>query len=203
MAAPGVEFFFDYASPYAYMGSLKIEEAVNRHGSQLSWKPMVLGFVFQATGFEAPMTQGKNPKSDYLLQDLQNLSEAYGAPYKPRTDFIIRSILALRATLCIPDGPERAKAVHGLFHGAWGEDLDLNQPEVVAGLLDKAGFEGAKLVERTQEPEIKHQLKANTDEAVQRGAFGAPTMFIDSGRMFWGHDRIDVLDHFLGQAAGA
>ena len=115
MTAPRLEMYYDYASPYAYMASHRVEAVAERHGVELLWLPFVLGGVFQAAGLESPI--GNKVKGTYLLQDLSNLAQAYGVPYTPRTDFIIRSILPLRVTLQIPQGVERAKAAHAIFHG--------------------------------------------------------------------------------------
>ena len=194
-----VEVIFDYSSPYAYFGSLLVEQVVQRHGAQLSWTPVVLGGIFQARNHVAPV-MGDTLKGPYLLEDLQNLSEVYGVSYKPRTEFIVKSILPLRATLAVPQGAERARAVHALFHGAWAEDLDLSDPAHVKRLLDGAGLDGAQLVQATQSPAIKDELKANTDGALKRGIFGTPTFVLDSGKKFWGHDRLDVVDYYLRRA---
>jgi len=196
MSATKLEFFFDYASPYAYIASHQIEAVAEKHGAELMWQPFVLGGVFQAIGASAP--RDNKPKGEYLLQDLEDLTTLYGIPYEKRTEFIIRSILPLRATLQIPQGEERARAVHALYKGSWAEDRDMGQADVVAGLLADAGFDGATLVEGTQQQAVKDDLRKNTEDIVARGAFGAPTYFVNGSKMFWGHDRVEVLDRFLG-----
>lgn len=195
MSAKKLEFFFDFASPYSYIASHQIEAVAEKHGTELVWQPFVLGGVFQAIGANAP--RDNKPKGEYLLQDLEDLTALYGIPYKQRTEFIIRSILPLRATLQIPQGQERARAVHALYKGSWAEDQDMSKAEVVVGLLTDAGFDGAALVEGTQQPAVKDELRKNTEDIVSRGGFGAPTYFVDDSKMFWGHDRLDVLDRYL------
>lgn len=194
-----VEVVFDYSSPYAYFGSLLVEKVAQKHRAELAWTPIVLGGIFQARNHIAPV-MGDKLKGPYLLEDLKNLSEVYGVPYKPRTEFIVKSILPLRATLAVPQGKERARAVHALFHGAWAEDLDMSDPANVKRLLDGAGFDGAKLVEATQDQAIKDELKANTDGALARGIFGTPTFILENGKKFWGHDRLDVVEYYLTRA---
>jgi len=190
-----VEFFFDFASPYAYLGSEMVEAVCKRNGTELRWMPMVLGGVFQARGHSAPLD--KPWRREYMMGDLQGLSMAHGIPYKPRTQFLFKPILALRATLEIPQGPQRAKAIHAIYRAVWSQDLDLGDPAVLTKVLSDAGFEGKALVDGTNEPSIKDELKNNTDQAVTRGVFGAPTMFLDGKRMFWGHDRLPLLEHTL------
>jgi len=198
MPAMPLEFVFDYSSPYAYFGSTLVENVARRNGAEIVWTPIVLGGIFQARNHTAPI-MGDKLKGKYLLEDLQNLSEFHGVPYKPRTDFIVKSILPLRATLAIPQGPERARAVHALFLGAWAQDLDLGDQAVTARLLNGAGFDGKQLCEATKQQTIKDELKRNTDEALARGIFGTPTFFV-KGKMFWGHDRLDVVEQYLKRA---
>ena len=194
-----IKFYFDYNSPYSYIASLRIEELCKRTGADLLWLPVVLGGIFQSNEIEPAHTKMNRRK--YLFEDLKDLAAFYGLPYKERTVFLFKPILSLRATLAVPQGPERAKAVHALYRGAFAEDLDLGEPDVVTRLLNEAGFDGAALVERTQDAAIKNELKAITDEAIAKGVFGAPTFFIDDGKMFWGHDRMPLMEHYLKKSA--
>ncbi len=190
-----VRFFFDYNSPYSYIASLQVEEICDRHGAELVWEPFVIGGIFKEDGTNPAFTIPK--RSTYLLQDLQNLAEVYGFPYKPRTNFIFNPILSERVTLAVPNGAKRAKAVHALFRGAFAEDRDLGDTGVVTDLLNQAGLEGTALVEETQQQWVKDALKKNSEEASRLGVFGAPTFFLDGGKMFWGHDRLNILDYYL------
>lgn len=195
MSAHRVRCYFDYNSPYSYIASARLERLCEKHGATVEWMPMVLGGVFQAHGIAPPHT--KDYRRAYLWQDLRDLTAYYGIPYRERTEFLFKPILALRATLAVPQGPERARVVHALFRGAFAEDLDLGDPAVVQRLLDEAGLDGAALVARTQEQAIKDELKAITDDAIAQGIFGAPTFVVDDGKMFWGQDRLHLLEHYL------
>jgi len=199
MSRHTIAFYFDYNSPYSYIASHRIEELCQRMDVELLWLPVVLGGIFQSNAIEPAHTKANRFK--YLSEDLEDLTAYYGIPYKARTEFLFKPILSLRATLAVPQGPERAKAVHALYRGAFAEDLDLGQPEVVVRLLNEAGLDGAALVERTQEQGIKDELKAITDAAIAKGVFGAPTFFVDDAKMFWGHDRMALMEHYLKQSA--
>ncbi|MFI5399888.1 MAG: 2-hydroxychromene-2-carboxylate isomerase [SAR324 cluster bacterium] len=195
MAKHRVEIYFDYNSPYSYFASLQIEKVCEKAGAELEWQPMVLGGVFQARNHTPAFL---NPvRAKYLWEDLQNLADAYGLPYRKRTNFIFKVVLPLRATIQVPQGNTRAKAVHALFRGAFAEDKDLGDPKVVEALLNEAALDGKALVAGAEQQHVKDQLKESTDKAVARGVFGAPTMFLDGRKMFWGHDRLPVLEHFL------
>jgi 2-hydroxychromene-2-carboxylate isomerase len=199
MARHVIKFYFDYNSPYSYIASLRVEELCQRAGAELLWLPVVLGGIFQSNEIEPPHT--KMNRRRYLFEDLKDLAAYYGIPYKERTVFLFKPILSLRATLAVPQGAERAKAVHALYRGAFAEDLDLGEADVVTRLLNEAGLDGTALVERTQDAAIKNELKAITDEAIAKGVFGAPTFFVDDGKMFWGHDRMPLMEQYLKKSA--
>jgi 2-hydroxychromene-2-carboxylate isomerase len=198
MSRHAIKFYYDYNSPYSYIASLRIEELCGRTGCTLAWMPMVLGGVFQSNEIEPAHTKLNRRK--YLMEDLKDLAAFYGLPYKERSVFLFKPVLSLRATLAAPEGPARTQAVHALFRGAFAEDRDLGDPAVVARLLDEAGLDGKALVARTEEAEIKNELRAITDEAIGKGIFGAPTFVVDDRKMFWGHDRMPLLEHFLKAA---
>lgn len=199
MAKQTVAFYFDYNSPYSYIASLRIEEVCRRTGAELAWMPVVLGALFQGNGIEPPHT--KDNRRRYMLQDVRDLSTHYGIPYRERTVFLFKPILALRATLAVPQGAERARLVHALFSGAFAQDLDLGEPAVVSRLLDQAGLPGAALLEGSQQPAIKNELRAITDAAIAMGMFGAPTFLVNGQKMFWGQDRMPLLERYLEKSA--
>lgn len=195
MSAHTVRFYVDYGSPYSYIASHRIEKMCQQAGAELQWMPVVLGGIFQGSEIQPPHTNFNRCK--YLFEDLRDLSVFYGIPYKERTVFLFKPVLALRATLAVPQGPERARAVHALFQGAFVDDLDLAQPAVVMDLLNGSGFDGAALLARAQEPQIKDELRAITDEAIAKSVFGAPTFIVHDRKMFWGQDRLPLLQHYL------
>jgi 2-hydroxychromene-2-carboxylate isomerase len=183
-----IEFFFDLVSPYSYLASEKIEELAKQNNRELIWKPFLLGGLFKA--LDAPPAPGLLPyKKPYLFKDLDRLARFHGIPFNTPSEFPRLTVKPLRALLSLPkeDLPE---AVHQLYRAYWVEDRDISDASVLADLL------GAKSVEKTGDPEIKQSLIQATDEAVSRGLFGAPT-FLVGQEMFFGHDRMDLLEAFL------
>ena len=193
-----VRFFFDFASPYSYFASEFVEEVCAKHNATLIWEPMVLGALFQEDQ-TTPM-HAIPKRSKYLKADLVQTSEALGIPYQPRTEFLIKAITPMRVVLQLEQGESRTRAVHAIFRAAWAQDQDISNAEVLGKILHEAGFDPIPLLEGTQQEGIKNQLKSNTEEAITLGIFGAPTMVLDGGKMFWGHDRLKTLDYFLGKA---
>jgi 2-hydroxychromene-2-carboxylate isomerase len=183
-----IEFFFDLVTPYSYLASEKIEELAEQNNRELIWKPFLLGGLFKA--LDAPPAPGLLPyKKPYLFKDLDRLARFHGIPFNTPSEFPRLTVKPLRALLSLPkeDLPE---AVHQLYRAYWVEDRDISDASVLADLL------GAKSVEKTGDPEIKQSLIQATDEAVSRGLFGAPT-FLVGQEMFFGHDRMDLLEAFL------
>ncbi|HJO44250.1 MAG TPA: 2-hydroxychromene-2-carboxylate isomerase [SAR324 cluster bacterium] len=183
-----IEFFFDLVSPYSYLASEKIEELAKQNNRELIWKPFLLGGLFKA--LDAPPAPGLLPyKKPYLFKDLDRLARFHGIPFNTPSEFPRLTVKPLRALLSLPkeDLPE---AVHQLYRAYWVEDRDISDASVLADLL------GAEAIEKTGDPEIKQSLIQATDEAVSRGLFGAPT-FLVGQEMFFGHDRMDLLEAFL------
>ena len=183
-----IDFYFDVVSPYSYVASTLIENVAQRCNADLLWNPILLGGIFKAVGTSnAPgLTPAKKP---YLLKDLQRLSRHYGIPLQMPPDFPVRTVLVMRALSGLP--PEQIpQAAHTLFNAYWADNLDIADREVVASLI------GQKAVERAGMHEVKDALFKNTEEAVKRGAFGAPTFFVED-EMFFGHDRLPLLESHL------
>ncbi len=186
-----IEFYFDIVSPYSYIASMLIEDVARQGNAKVIWKPFLLGGVFNAVGTTDP--PGLNPtKKPYLLKDLQRLSRHLKIPIKMPTDFPVRTVLAMR-TLCGFNADEIPQAAHTLYKAYWVNNQDIADPDVVGSLV------GRESVERAGIQEIKDSLFKSTAEAVQRGAFGAPTFFVKD-EMFFGHDRLHLLElHLSGQ----
>jgi len=186
-----IEFYFDIVSPYSYIASMLIEDVARQGNAKVIWKPFLLGGVFNAVGTTDP--PGLNPtKKPYLLKDLQRLSRHLKIPIKMPADFPVRTVLAMR-TLCGFNADEIPQAAHTLYKAYWVNNQDIADPDVVGSLV------GRESVERAGIQEIKDSLFKSTAEAVQRGAFGAPTFFVKD-EMFFGHDRLHLLElHLSGQ----
>ena len=183
-----IEFFFDLVSPYSYLASEKIEELAKQNNRELIWKPFLLGGLFKA--LDAPPAPGLLPyKKPYLFKDLDRLAKFHGIPFNTPSEFPRLTVKPLRALLSMPK-ENLPEAVHQLYRAYWVEDRDISDASVLADLL------GAETVEKTGDPEIKQSLIQATDEAVNRGLFGAPT-FLVGQEMFFGHDRMDLLEAFL------
>jgi 2-hydroxychromene-2-carboxylate isomerase len=199
MDHPAVEFFWDPVSPYTYLASTQIEALAARSSARLVWKPFLIGKVFEATGNRAPITVPA--KGAHLLVDLQRWARHYGVPLTMPKTFPMSTVLALRCAVAAAEQYEAAPFARALMRAYWAEGLDISLPETLAALAAKAGMDGEALLARAGEQPIKDLLRANTEEAARRGAFGAPTFFVGT-EMFWGNDRLRLLEDHLESYAG-
>jgi 2-hydroxychromene-2-carboxylate isomerase len=194
MQEPTIEFFWDAASPYTYLASTQIEALAERTGARLAWRPFLLGKVFEATGNRMPAAVPA--KGKHLFADLRRWATHYGVPLTMPRVFPVNSLLALRAGLAAAEAGQDAAFAKAVMRAYWGEGRDISQAEEVAAVAQSLGLDPPTLLARAGEPSLKERLRANTEEAVRRGAFGAPSFFVGEA-LFWGNDRLVLLEEFL------
>jgi 2-hydroxychromene-2-carboxylate isomerase len=187
-----VEFYFDLGSPATYLAYTQLPKICEQTGSQLTYIPMLLGGVFKATGNASPATVPA--KGRYMFQDLDRYAKRYGVPLKFNPHFPINTLMLMRAVTGMQlRHPERFQAfIDCLFKALWVDGRSLNDPATVASVLTQNGFDPIEVLALTADEEVKAALKDNTEKAVQRGVFGAPSMFIDN-QLFFGQDRLDFV----------
>ena len=189
-----IECFFDFGSPATYLAWTQLPALAARYNAKLVWRPMLLGAVFKATGNQSP---AMNPaKGRYMLIDFQRYAKSYGVPMKFNPFFPINTMTLMRGAVALLDDPRFDGYLNTVFTAIWVDEQDMGQPDVVARVLAKAGFDAQALLVRCGEDTVKEKLKANTEEAVVRGAFGAPTIYVD-GEMFFGQDRLSMIEKAL------
>ncbi len=190
-----LEFFYDFGSPYTYLASTQVEAVAARAGAALRWRPFLLGGVFKATGNRAPLETPA--KGRHMLVDLQRWAHRLGVPLRFPATFPIPTVLALRCALAAEAQGKLVPFSQAVFRAAWVDEQDVASPEVLAGLADDLDLDGAALVAAA--PGYKEALARSTAEAVERGAFGAPTFFVGDA-MFVGNDRLDFVEEALRAA---
>ena len=190
-----LEFFFDYVSSYSYLADHRLR-ALDL--GEIHYRPMFLGGVMQATGNKPPATVPA--KGAYLMRDLKRWAGHYDVPFRMNSVFPQNTIKVLRLALVAQARGSFPDLHPRLFSAMYAEDLDLTQDDVLAGLLESAGLDAADYLSAITDPAVKAQLKENTEEAVERGAFGAPTFFVGE-EMFFGNDRFDFITEALQRAS--
>jgi 2-hydroxychromene-2-carboxylate isomerase len=192
---PVLEFFYDFVSPYSYLASTRVEALAARTGAAVRFRPFLLGGVFKATGNHAPIEN--EAKGRHMWIDLGRWARRYGVPFRAPA-FPFSSILALRVALAVEAGKLPA-FTHAVFRAAWGEGRDVTTPEALVALASQVGLDGPALVAAA--PGQKAALVQQTQEAVDRGAFGAPALFVGE-ELFVGNDRLEFVEEALRAARG-
>ncbi|MGE8154731.1 2-hydroxychromene-2-carboxylate isomerase [Pseudomonas vancouverensis] len=192
-----VEFYFDLGSPATYLAHTQLPTICAQHDAQLVYIPILLGGVFKATGNASPATVPA--KGQYMFQDLDRYAKRYGVPLRFNPHFPINTLMLMRAVTGIQlRAPDRFGAfIDCLFKALWVDGRPLDEAETVAAVLSQNGFDPQQVLTLTADEEVKAVLKDNTEKAVKRGVFGAPSMFVDN-RLYFGQDRLDFVIEALG-----
>ncbi|WP_169054201.1 2-hydroxychromene-2-carboxylate isomerase [Nitratireductor sp. XY-223] len=185
-----VDFYYDFVSSASYIAYKRLPEMIEKAGGTINWKPMVLGGVFKAVGNSGPANIPA--KGKWMFDDLQRICSRHGFRFSVNPKFPLNTIMVLRGAVAAEKlGDDvRKKYMDVMFDGAWANDDDLSDPAVVMELMDNAGLPAQEIANMVQDQAIKDELRTNTEAAVERGAFGAPTFFVN-GEMHWGQDRLD------------
>ncbi len=196
-AAPtgrSLEVYWDFSSPYAYLGSVQAAGLARRTGATLTWRPMLLGAVFKAIGqVNVPMATYPEAKQRYTGLDLEREARHLGVPFRFPSRFPMNTVKALRAWITLPEA-RRDGFLERTFRAYWAEDRDIADDGVLTELI---GEGAAEVLARTQSPEVKQALVEATQRAVDAGVFGAPTWVVDGRELFWGQDRVALVERAL------
>lgn len=191
-----LEFFYDFVSPYSYLASTRVEAEVARVGGTVRFRPFLLGGVFNATGNKAPI-EAAPAKAAHMGTDLARWARRLGIPYAWPAKFPVLTVLPLRAAFAAEQAGQLVPFTHAVFRAYWAEGRDVSDPAVVEAAARGAGLDGSALLAAA--PSFKEALKVQTQEAVDRGSYGAPTFFVGK-EMFIGNDRLDFALEALAAA---
>jgi 2-hydroxychromene-2-carboxylate isomerase len=191
-----LEFFFDLGSPATYLAYTQLPALCAETATQLVYQPMLLGGVFKATGNASPITVPA--KGRYMFEDLARYAKRYNVPLRFNPHFPINTLVLMRAITGMQmHHPERFQAfIDCLFRALWVEGRHLGDPDVVASVLTEHGFDAQEVLALANDDTVKSALKEKTEQAIQRGVFGAPSMFVGN-QLFFGQDRLEFVREAL------
>lgn len=194
-----LEFFYDVGSPWTYLAFSRIETLAAEHGARLALRPILVGGVFNAVNEDVyRMRASPNlRKARYHAKDLQDWARLYGLTIRWPSVFPLNSVKAMRGALAAEERDRQAAWSRACFEAYWGRDEDLGEDAVLEQIARRVALEPEWLLARIAKPEIKEALRANTDELVARGGFGSPTMFVDQTDMYFGNDRLPLVEAAL------
>ena len=199
-----VNFFFDFSSPWSYLGAYQIEEAVRSTGARnisINYIPILLGGLFKNIGTpNMPVTALSEAKRSYFTQDLKDWVTERNIPFRFTSHFPLRSVLPLRVIIaakdCCADGG--VSLVHQLYRAVWVDDIDISDKNVLGGLLEDWGLQTDLLLHTASSNEfVKEQLFKNTRMAEELGCCGVPSFQVDGSPVIWGQDRLNVVQDLI------
>ena len=195
MAQP-IDFYFDFSSPYGYLGAAKIEALAGKHGREVAWHPILLGVVFKTTG-GAPLPSIPL-KGEYSLRDFVRTARLHGIEFKQPTPFPISTQVPARAFcwLQAQDAALAKRFAQAVYRAYFVDGLDISVPENTASVAARLGIDTQALRAALNDATIKDKLKTEVDAALARGVFGSPFVIVD-GEPFWGVDRFEQVDQWL------
>jgi 2-hydroxychromene-2-carboxylate isomerase len=193
------QFMFDFGSPNAFLSHEAIPAIEQRTGVKFDYVPILLGGVFKATNNKSPAETlaGVKNKPEFNALETERFVKRFGVrPYAPNPFFPVNTLNLMRAAVAAQLEGVFEKYVEAAFHHVWVEPKKMDDPEVAANALTTSGLDGAKLLARGQEPEVKARLIANTQSAVERGVFGSPTFFVGK-EMFFGKEQLREVEELI------
>jgi len=198
-----LEFFFDCSSPWTYLAFTRIHGVVKRTGAEIVWRPILVGGVFNAVNKDI-YERRANPdprKSAYYDKDLQDWARLAGIEIGKPPVFPVRAVAAMRCVIAADELGALVPFSRAVFEAYWGRLEDISQPDVLKKIANGVNLDGDRLLARSEAPEIKERLRANTEELIARGGFGSPTMFVDGNDMYFGNDRLPLVEAALAGKA--
>lgn len=190
-----IEFFYDIASSYSYLAATQVDGVGERVGREVVWRPFLLGAVFKATGNQSPAMIAA--KGSWMGTDLAQWAEHYEVPFTFNPNFPPNSLRVQRvlASVAANEGQDALRELSmAVYRAHWGDaSYDATTEDGFRQALAGTSFDPAELWARAGDPAVKELLKESTNEAIERGAFGAPTFFVGDD-MYWGNDRLSLLE---------
>jgi 2-hydroxychromene-2-carboxylate isomerase len=193
------QFMFDFGSPNAFLSHEAIPAIEKRTGAKFEYVPILLGGIFKATNNKSPAETlaGVKNKPEFQALETERFVKRFGVkPYTWNPFFPVNTLNLMRAAVAAQLEGVFEKYVEAAFHHMWVEPKKMDDPEVAAKALASSGLDAAKLLARSQHPEVKAKLIENTQSAVERGAFGSPTFFVGS-EMFFGKEQLREVEELV------
>ena len=196
-----LEFFFDCSSPWTYLAFKEIENLSSRLNLELVWKPILVGGIFNTVNpsvYESRSNPVK-PKASYSRKDLNDWSLIRGITVNWPDVFPVNSVKAMRGVFFALERNKVSEYVELVFYSYWTNNLDISLDEVLVKIVEELGWSSDNFISFIDLESTKEALKLNTEELAKRGGFGSPTMFVDDENMFFGNDRLNLIEELLNR----
>lgn len=197
-SGPEVEFWYDFHSPWCYFAGFRIGSILRRHGGTVRWRPVHLPNLMDRIDGRRPL-DGIPQFVNWFRQDITDHAELHGLPFDRHKDYPLRPSRALRVGLLAAEQGVAEAYVKTVMQAYWSEQRDISDIATLQELGQAAGLAPDAVAQAAGSDTFKEQIAANVEEAAARGVFGLPAMFLGD-KLFWGNDRLDLLDRWLGRA---
>jgi 2-hydroxychromene-2-carboxylate isomerase len=194
-------FFFDLSSPWTRLAFANVQPILSQANATVTWRPFLVGGVFNAVN--PSVYEGRaNPDAPKLRHTWRWLGEwarLAGVPMNfPSAHHPVKSVHAMRACCALEDDqPTLVRFAEAAFHAYFADQRNLDDPTELAAIADACGLDGAALIARTGDDDVKARLRANTQEVIDRGGFGSPTMIVDGAQLYFGNDQLPLVRQAL------
>tara|TARA_B100001029_G_C14995261_1_gene414601 strand:- start:177 stop:764 length:588 start_codon:yes stop_codon:yes gene_type:complete len=182
-----IEFYFDFSSPYAYIGYKEIKKLEKKHSFKIKFMPIFLGGLHNAAGITPAAFIAL--KSKYMIRDTKLVSEKKNIKFIFNSYFPIKTVNFMRGVIVAEKDNLEKIFIDKIFNSIWMDGLNMNDPIVINKVLQNLDFNPEVFMSKVSDQKIKDKLKKLTDEALKKGIFGAPT-FVANKKIFWGQDRL-------------
>ena len=194
-----VDFYFDFASPNAYLSHKVIKNIKDRTGVEVNYIPVLLGGIFKATNNKPPMEQffGVKNKNEYQNLEIERFIERHGLhEFKMNPHFPVISLQIIRGAIAAELDGFLEEYIDKVLVHMWEVPKKMDDPEVIKAAFEESGFDSERLISQMQNPDVKAKLISNTEAAVERGVFGIPTFFVGD-EMYFGKDTLWQVEEAL------
>jgi 2-hydroxychromene-2-carboxylate isomerase len=199
-----LEFLFDFGSPNAYLAYRVLPDVERRTGARFTFVPVLLGGVFKATNNQSPVTAFAHVphKLAYERLEMTRFIARHGLhEFQMNPHFPVNTLTIMRGAVAAELEGLLTPYVAAVMRHMWAEPKKMDDPEVVRAALDDSGLDGARILSRTQDPDVKQRLIANTERAVARGVFGLPAFFVGD-QLYFGKDRLRDVEEEIARMRG-
>lgn len=202
-----LEVFFDCTSPWTYLAFTGVIPLASKYDIELQWRPILVGGVFNAVNqgvYEARESMFSNERRvTHYMKDLGDWADYYGIKISWPEMHPANAVKIMRGCFVAEEAGLLIPYAKRCFETYWGEGRDVSQNEVVADIVRATGLESESFFRKINQQEYKDRLRANTEELIERGGYGSPTLFINDTDMYFGNDRLPLVEHRLKQLATA
>ena len=198
---PRLEFFYDLTSPWTYLAFTGIQPIAQRYGVDIEWRPILVGGVFNSVNQDLYEQRekafGNKRRMSYMMKDLKDWAELRGIEINWPEFHPVNAVKCLRGCFLAEEQDLLIPYSKAVFEAYWGRCEDVSQDAVLAAIVSSLGMEPETFLVGIQDQAVKDRLRANTEEVIERGAYGSPTLFIDGDDMYFGNDRLPLVEQKL------